>query len=58
MFGDLPSSSEFFRGKEDAEKGKLAPSAPHKDASYESKMYYLGFMQQIRRSESIRRLSA
>lgn len=43
MLGDLPKKTPFQQGKEDAAKGKTAPSYPTPDSSWADKLYFRGF---------------
>lgn len=45
----LPSSTAFFQGQTDATKGVSVPKQPSSSASYDERMYFLGFMQQQRK---------
>ena len=44
-----PTSTAFFQGQTDATKGIAIPKQPSDAASYDEKMYFLGFMQQQRK---------
>jgi hypothetical protein len=57
--GQLPSSASFLRGVSDAKEGRAPfPAMPQKNDSYEDQMYYRGFVQQTRKLDSLKRISA